>query len=179
MNGKAGKVLSRDFFRESSLKVAPLLLGKFLIRSYRGREIFGMITETEAYDGVEDRACHASRGCTERTKIMFGPPGHFYVYLVYGMYWMLNIVTGPSGHPAAVLIRGLRTEEDVIDGPGKVTGFMKIGKNFNGQFASPESGLWVEDRGVVIPVNRIKKSPRIGVQYAGEWAKKEWRFHLS
>ncbi len=133
-----------------------------------------MITETEAYDGLDDRASHASKGKTPRTEVMFGPPGHWYVYLIYGMYEMLNIVTGPEGYPSAVLIRGVQD----TDGPGKLTRQLGITRAFNTKAAAKEAGLWIEDRGIVIPQNSIIRLPRIGVAYAGKWAHKPWRFLL-
>ena len=133
-----------------------------------------MIIETEAYDGFDDLASHAARGRTARNEIMFGKPGHWYVYLIYGMYEMLNVVTGAEGYPSGVLIRGL----EGIDGPGKLTRELKVTRSLNTQSVSKESGLWIEDRGMVISPKRIRKTPRIGVAYAGKWAKKPWRFHI-
>ncbi|MFH1387587.1 MAG: DNA-3-methyladenine glycosylase [bacterium] len=169
------KLLSSNFFAAPTCEVAPQLLGKYLVRKHQGKETAYQIIEVEAYDGFEDKASHASRGRTKRTKIMFGEPGRFYVYLIYGMYWMLNIVTGPKDYPAAILIRGL----EGINGPGRLTKALKIDNKFNGKEASVENDLWFEDRGVIIPREEIKTSPRIGVAYAGEWAKKHYRFYLS
>lgn len=132
-----------------------------------------MVIETEAYDGHKDKASHASRGETPRNTPMFGEAGRFYVYLVYGMHEMLNIVTGPKGYPAAVLIRG------VIEatGPGKLTKHLKIKRTMNGKKAIPASGLWFEDRGVKIDKKNVKRTPRVGVSYAGKkWALKPYRF---
>ena len=103
---------------------------------------------------------------------MFGTAGHWYVYMIYGMYRMLNVVTGKEGYPAAVLIRGVLE----VEGPGKLTKKFGIDKRFNALPAIQKTGLWIEERGVVIPEKRIKRTPRIGVEYAGELAKKEWRF---
>ncbi len=169
------RLLNSSFFKAPTCEVAPKLLGKYLARKYRGKETAYQITEVEAYDGFEDKASHASRGKTKRNEVMFGPAGCFYVYLIYGMYWMLNIVTGPKDYPAAILIRGL----EEIDGPGKLTKVLNITDKLNGKEAIPENGLWFEDRGVVIPKKEIKTSPRIGVAYAGEWAKRQYRFYLS
>jgi len=178
------QILKADFFNRPVLRIAPDLLGKFLVRKKGRREIAVMITEVEAYDGTEDKACHASKGRTPRTEVMFGPAGYFYIYLCYGMYWMLNVVTGPKGYPAAVLIRGiipnLRTS-DVrrLNGPGKVTKELKIDKRFNALPARPDTGLWFEDRGVMVEEKNSKKTPRIGVSYAGPvWSKKKYRFVL-
>ena len=142
-----------------------------------------MITEVEVYDGPNDLASHASKGLTERTKVMFGPAGYWYVYLVYGMYRMLNIVTREKGYPAAILIRGItisnirKSDFLILDGPGKVTKYFQISKSFNGIKAAPKSGLWIEDGGVTISKKLIAKNERVGVDYAGPfWAKKNWRF---
>lgn len=133
-----------------------------------------MITEVEAYDGFNDKASHASRGQTERNKVMFGKAGYWYVYFTYGMHWMLNIVTGAKNYPAAILIRAT----DKVSGPGRLTKFLYIDKKLNSKIASCKSGLWIEDRGVVISKSKIKKAPRIGVAYAKEWAEKPYRFIL-
>lgn len=168
------KILARDFFERDTLVVARELLGKYLVRRIKGKEIAMMITEVEAYDGFEDKASHAHRGETARNKPMFGDAGVWYVYLVYGMYEMLNIVTGRKGYPAAILIRGVRE----ISGPGRLTKSLQISRAQNNKRAVFEYGLWIEDRGIIIPDNKIKKTPRIGVPYAGVWAKKRYRFVL-
>lgn len=179
------KILKPIFFNRSTLLVAQDLLGKFIIRQYparskdiqagrRGKNIFLMITEVEAYDGFTDKASHANRGQTERNKVMFGPAGYWYVYFTYGMHWMLNIVTREKYYPAAILIRGT----DKISGPARLTKFLHIDKKLNNKIASKKSGLWFEDRGVVVKKSQIKRSPRIGVDYAGAWAKKLYRFSL-
>lgn len=176
-----GKVLNKKFFERPVLAVAPDLLGKCLVREIDGEKRAHMITETEAYDGEKDLACHASRGRTARTEVMYGSAGMFYVYLVYGMHNMLNVVTGEKGYPAAVLIRGIRSMEDRadIEGPGRLTKNLSIDRNINGQLARPEAGLWFEDRGVKIPKAKIIRMPRIGVAYAGAWAGKKYRFLLA
>lgn len=167
------KVLGPDFFARPATAVAPDLLGKFLVRATKEGEEAHMIVETEAYEGLDDRASHASKGKTARTAVMFGPPGHWYVYLVYGMHEMLNIVTGPDGHPSAVLIRGV----EGVEGPGRLTKRLSITRAQNTSPATHETGLWIEDRGMRIPARYITKTPRIGVAYAGEeWAGKLWRF---
>ncbi len=134
-----------------------------------------MITGTEAYDGPYDLAYHASRGRTTRTEVMFGPAGHWYVYFIYGMYDMLNIVTGPKGYPSAVLIRAAGP----YFGPARLTKELKIDGTLNGKPLNKTNGLWVEDRGDEITSHRIQRTPRIGVAYAGKWAKKPWRFILN
>ncbi|MDD5751336.1 MAG: DNA-3-methyladenine glycosylase, partial [Candidatus Peribacteraceae bacterium] len=126
------RVLPTSFFRRPVLAVAPELLGKFLVRRMRGKIIAAMITEVEAYDGPEDKACHAHRGKTHRNAVMFGPAGRWYVYFVYGMHWMLNIVTGERGYPAAVLVRGVRE----CNGPAKLTKAFRIDGRLNGAPAS-------------------------------------------
>ncbi|MFH0820563.1 MAG: DNA-3-methyladenine glycosylase [Candidatus Peregrinibacteria bacterium] len=164
-------VLDHHFFNRPTLTVARELLGKFLVSEKNGVKTALMICEVEAYDGHEDRASHAHRGKTERTKVMFGPAGYWYVYLVYGMYWMLNIVTGPKEYPAAILIRGAGE----FDGPGKLTKAIGVDKTFNEKPAVRKTGLWIEDRGIT--VTSIKKTARIGVGYAGSvWSKKPYRF---
>ena len=177
------KLLSKKFFERSAVEVAENLIGKYLVSKKYGKFL---ITETEAYEGPDDLASHASKGRTKRTEVMFGEAGVFYVYLVYGMYYMLNVVCGKKGHPAAVLIRGvvpLEAAEMVfpasngIDGPGKVTKFLNMGKELNDKKAAPETGLWFEDSGLMITKTKIKKTPRVGVTYAGPvWSNKLWRF---
>jgi len=168
------RILSRQFFNRSAVSVAPELLGKFLVRKRKGVIENYLITETEAYDGPNDLASHASKGKTKRTEVMFGPAGYWYVYLIYGVYEMLNVVTGPEGYPSAVLIRGVKG----VDGPGKLTRQLGITRVFNKKTATKTSGLWIEDRGIVIPKTSIIQTSRIGVAYAGEWVKKPWRFVL-
>jgi len=168
------RILLPSFFERPALVIARELLGKYLVRRFNGVSSAHMITETEAYIGPQDLASHASKGLTPRTKIMFGTAGHFYVYFTYGMHWMLNIVTDKQDYPAAVLIRGL---ED-ISGPARLTKSLKIDKALNGASAVRRSGLWIEDRGAVIPARHIRRTPRVGVAYAGKWAEKPYRFLL-
>jgi DNA-3-methyladenine glycosylase len=172
------KVLDKTFFERPTLEVAESLLGKFLIKRYRGVEKAYMITEVEAYDGFEDKASHAHKGKTERNEVMFGEAGYWYVYLVYGMHNMLNIVTGEKEYPAAVLIRGVEYNGKRIDGPGKITKMLKIDRSFNKKKMEKKTGLWIEDRGVKIKKSDIKKTPRIGVDYSGSCSKKLYRFVL-
>ena len=174
----------RSLFRSSAFdrptcEVASSLLGSFLVRRIGRKSLSGMITEAEAYDGPLDKASHAHRGKTERNAVMFGPAGRWYVYLVYGMHWMLNIVTGEEGYPAAVLIRGVVLPDGtVLNGPAKVTGTFHIDRALNGATAGKRSGLWIEERGVVLPRKAILRTPRIGIPYAQEWALKPYRFIL-
>ncbi|MDI6820820.1 MAG: DNA-3-methyladenine glycosylase [Patescibacteria group bacterium] len=172
---KSAKVLTGKFFERSTLLVARELLGKYLCRRYHGKTIRLMITEVEAYDGPKDKASHAFRGLTPRTKVMFGPAGYWYVYFTYGMHFMLNIVTGKKGYPAAILIRGV----EGIGGPARVTRAFHINGKLNNKKATRTSGIWIEDEEVKIPPSRIKKGPRVGVAYAGPvWSKKKYRFLL-
>jgi DNA-3-methyladenine glycosylase len=166
--------LPASFFARPTLEVASDLLGKFLVRRTEEGEVIALpIHEVEAYDGFEDRASHAHRGVTPRTSVMFGPPGHFYVYLCYGMHWLLNVVTGPEGYPAAVLLRGAGP----FVGPARLTRGLAVNGSQNRAPAIEATGLWFEDRGVVPPVGEVEKTPRIGVAYAGpEWAAKPYRF---
>lgn len=174
------KILPNSFFEKSATEVAQKLLGKFLVRLTGKQEIAVMITEVEAYDGFKDKASHASHGKTKRNLPMFGPPGYWYVYLCYGMYWMLNIVTGPKNYPAAVLIRGVITKDGKnLNGPGKLTKFLKINRQFNGKRAEKKTGLWIQDSGKFSAKPKIHKGPRIGVDYAGSvWSKKHYRFWI-
>ena len=171
-----GRILRSDFFEnKNTAKTAQNLLGKFLVRKIGRKTVVYMITEVEAYCGLEDKASHAHRGKTNRNEPMFGSAGNWYVYLIYGMYQMLNIVTGPKNYPAAILIRGLEGG----NGPGKLTKRLKINKVLNNKKAVPKNGLWIEDRGVKIKKKDIKKSARIGVGYAGPvWSKKKLRFFI-
>lgn len=172
------KLLTTDFFNRPTLAVARELIGKYLVREVDGRREAYLIIETEAYDGFADKASHASRGKTPRNEPMFGAPGTTYVYFTYGMHWMLNIVCGEKEYPAAVLIRGLASDESNLKGPARLTKALKIDKTLNGQKLGKKSGLWIEDRGTVVPAKNIKKTPRIGIAYADEYAHKPWRFVL-
>ncbi len=167
-----GLILEQAFFARPALTVARDLLGKVLVRERGGERIEGIITETEAYVGPHDLACHASKGMTPRTAVMFGPAGHWYVYFIYGIHWMLNVVTDTEGYPSAVLFRGVQQ----YSGPARLTKALAIDKSLNGLPASEGAGLWVEDRGLVVPRKRLQRTARIGVDYAGPWATKPYRF---
>ncbi len=169
------RILTQDFFNRPTLIVAEELIGKFLVRKIENREVAHMITEVEAYDGFKDKASHAHRGKTPRNAIMFDEAGNWYVYLCYGMYHMLNIVTGPKDFPAAVLIRGV----EEISGPGRLTRALQISKKENTLPVKRQSGLWIEDRGITIPKKDILRTPRIGINYAEEWIEKPYRFIIS
>lgn len=162
--------LSREFFRQDAVTVAQSLIGKTLVRVFEdGMEARYPITITEAYLGGEDLACHASKGCTPRTQVMFGDGGYVYVYLIYGMYWMLNFVTGEQDHPQAVLICGIGN----ITGSGRVGREMKLDKSFYGEDLLTSDRIWVEDSFFSPEFQSVK---RVGVDYAGEWKDKLWRF---
>jgi len=180
--------LPRSFYERSTLDVARQLLGKYLVRRHPEGNTVGRIVETEAYVGPEDKACHASKGRTARTEVMFGRAGHAYVYLVYGFHHMLNIVTEAVEFPAAVLIRAaepiqgiptmqsrrdIATLRDLASGPGKLCQAFAIDRTLNGHDLCG-SVLYLEDRGEAAP--RVVTTPRIGVDYAGPWKRKLWRF---
>jgi DNA-3-methyladenine glycosylase len=161
--------------QKKTVALARWLLGKHLVRRWPdGREDARLITETEAYHGESDLACHARAGRTPRTAVMYGPGGVWYVYLCYGIHEMLNLVVGPADWPAAVLIRAV----EGATGPGRVTKTMGINRELNAQPATSEvSGLWIEDRGIRVPGAQVKRTARIGVDYAGPiWSAKPWRF---
>jgi len=139
--------------------------------------IAAKITETEAYCGPDDLASHASKGLTHRTKLMFGPAGYSYVYLIYGMYHCLNFVTEPAGFPAAVLIRTVELPHNHGSGPGKLCREFKIDMALNGLSAGNKK-LWIEDRKEVVLPAHVKTGKRIGIEYAGDWQHKLWRFTL-
>lgn len=178
------KKLSPIFFERDTLAVAKGLLGKFLVRKLRGREISLMITEVEAYDGRNDSASHARSGKTARNTPMFGKPGHWYVYFTYGMHWLINIVTREADYPAAVLIRGGFTvspdgEPIYVNGPARVAKFLKINGKFSSLPANSKTNFWIEDRGIRISAKKIRRGPRIGIDHAGKiWANKPWRFSV-
>jgi len=184
-------ILSRNFYSRNTLKVAQELLGCFLVRKYRRKTIRVMITETEAYRGEDDLASHASRGRTPRTEVMYGEPGHAYVYIIYGMYFCLNVVTEKKDYPAAVLIRGVAVGDSIsnwrsnlhIDGPGKLCRFLKIDKKLNQWDLTRGEKLWIASPRMVRlgrkKLNlKIIKSKRIGVDYAKHCKKYLWRFYL-
>ena len=172
------KLLPRDYFNRPTLTVARSLVGKYLVRSIDGQETAGRIIEVEAYVGPRDKACHASKGKTQRTEVMFGPGGLAYVYLIYGMYHCLNVVTEREAFPAAVLIRAIEVDGVLIDGPGRLCRALQIDRSLNRIDLTAQESLWFEDRGGRIFRQQIAALPRIGVDYAGEWAKKPWRFRL-
>lgn len=164
---------SRDFFDRPADRVARELIGAVLaVRGDDGRVTRHVVFETEAYLGAHDLACHGSKGMTTRNAVMFGPAGHWYVYLCYGIHWMLNVVTGAEGVPAAVLIRGA----GAYAGPGRVTKGLGIDRSFNGRPVGKRARMWLEPGVIEIPRRRIERTPRIGVGYAGAWAEKPLRY---
>ena len=173
--------LPSSFYNRDTLAVARDLLGCLLIRQLNGELMAARIVETEAYRGSEDSACHAHRRKTPRTEAMFGPPGHAYVYLVYGMHWLLNVVTQPEGNPCAVLIRAVEpvigepamrewrsvAGRNLSNGPGKLTRALRIDKALYGhdmtQIGKPLDGLWIAQGE---PPSAIDTGPRVGIDYA-------------
>jgi DNA-3-methyladenine glycosylase len=185
--------LPRQFFAHPTLQVARELLGARLVRLEIGERTAGIIVETEAYIGEEDLGCHASAGRTPRTQVMYGPPGHAYVYFTYGMHWMLNFVTEAEGSPAAVLIRGIiptegiariaarragRPREQWTDGPAKICQALNINRAQNGaDLCDPEAEIFVEF-GVNIPDSSVTNRPRVGLNSVPEpWKSMPWRFN--
>ncbi len=168
------RVLQQSFFERSTVDVAHDLIGMQLCRRLdSGKILRARIVETEAYDGFEDKASHAHKGATTRNVVMFGPPGRAYIYLCYGVHWLLNVTTREKGYPAAVLIRGV---EDCL-GPGRLTKRLQVTGALNGQLLTRAGGLWIEDAGERVPEGAIQALPRVGVDYAGEeWAAMPWRF---
>ncbi len=171
--------VSNTFFNRPALVVAKELLGCYLVRTIEGETVRYMITETEAYVGPHDLASHSSKGRTKRTEVMYQEPGTIYVYLIYGMHNMLNIVTDEKDYPAAVLIRAVEHDGEPIIGPGNVAKHMRIDRMINGKMLGKESNLWFEKSSKKI-TRKIKRTPRIGVAYAGPiWAEKKYRFILT
>jgi DNA-3-methyladenine glycosylase len=181
-------IIPREFYNRSTLIIARELIGSRLVRMLDGKKLVGLITETEAYIGEKDLGCHAKAGRTARTAVMYGSPGHAYVYFTYGNHWMLNVVTEREGFPAAVLLRAIqpiegaeimtrrRSGRDTF-GPGKLTQAMAISKSENGvDLTNAESGLWIEPAQVV-PDRLVTKGPRVGLNNVPEpWKSKPWRF---
>ncbi len=189
-----GALLPASYYQRPVVDVARDLIGKLLVRQLEGFRVSGLICETEAYDGEQDRACHARSGRTDRNSVMYGKAGRAYVYFTYGMHWMLNCVCGPEGYPAAVLIRALIpqegleiiarrragiSEKDWCSGPARLTRAFAIGRECNNiDLTDNQSGLFVEDK-PGIPEENIIRTQRIGIQYAGEpWVSLPWRYVL-
>ncbi len=184
--------LSREFYLQDTLTVARDLLGKSLTFVREGIRLSGMIVETEAYLGEIDLACHSSKGRTRRTEVMYGEAGHAYVYLIYGIHELFNVVTRPKGHPEAVLIRALEpleslevmksnyppknTGQKLCNGPGKLTKALGITRKYNGHDLLNDP-LWIEPYKTIRP-EEIVASKRIGLKCAKEWQDKDYRFHI-
>ncbi len=166
--------LERSFYLRPTLQVARDLVGKFLVHNIGDKIYAAQITETEAYCGPDDLACHGRFGRTKANEVLFWPGGHAYVYLIYGMYYMLNITTENEGYPSAVLLRAL--DYPRADGPGKLCRAFHITKEKHNGMEVTGDALWIEDRGLHPKAIRGK---RIGVDYAGPWAKRPWRFRLA
>ncbi|MDP2324997.1 MAG: DNA-3-methyladenine glycosylase [Gammaproteobacteria bacterium] len=170
--------LTRSFYSRDTAVVAQALLGKLVVHAVRGVPRVGRIVETEAYLGSHDRAAHSCRGLTPRTAVMFGPPGHAYVYLVYGMHHCLNVVTEPEGHGAAVLIRALEPVRGLAgktSGPGLLCKALGVDRRLSGVDLLGERLYLADPGGEAITV---VKRPRIGVDYAGSWARRLLRFYI-
>lgn len=188
------KQLEREFYRQNTLQVARELLGQRLVRVENGLRLAGIISEAEAYRGEEDQACHARAGLTKRTKVMYGQPGHAYVYFTYGMHWMLNFVTEAEGYPAAVLIRAILPVEGLdriavrranipaqswTNGPAKICQALGInGSQHGADLCASEAEIFVE---IVQTVDQssITTGPRVGLNNVPEpWKSIPWRFRL-
>ncbi|MEX0918774.1 MAG: DNA-3-methyladenine glycosylase [Candidatus Paceibacterota bacterium] len=170
-------LLKKSFYEQSAPIVARQLLGKYLVGQTSDGPLALMITETESYGGAEDLASHAAGGKkTKRNEVMYGPPGHWYVYLVYGLHYMLNVVTEPAGRPAGRVIRAVAETA----GPGRVGKLFEVNREDNREPANqPNSRLVIEDRGFKVQSRDIVTGPRIGVSYAGPvWSQKPFRFYL-
>lgn len=176
----ASRKLPRSFYDRDTVAVAQELLGKHLVHVVAGVQRVGRIVEVEAYLGPHDLAAHSARGLTPRTRVMFGPPGHAYVYLIYGMHWCMNVVTQAEGQASAVLLRAVEPVKNIearTQGPALLCKAMGIDKRLNGQdLLSDELHIAApEEEG---PAIRIVKRPRIGVDYAGHWARRLLRFYI-
>ena len=172
------KKLERDFYVRGTLTVARELIGKHLVHDDGKQRRVGRIVETEAYRGPKDLAAHSSKGRTARTEVMYGPPGFAYVYFIYGFWNCLNAVTSAQGTPHAVLLRALEPVSGIADktwGPGLLCRAMAIDRALNGADLCGDV-LWIERPGGRERRARIGRSPRIGVEYAGPWADRPWRF---
>lgn len=191
--------LEQDFFARPTRTIARELLGQRLVREIEGQRLSGTIVETEAYIGPTDTANHASKGRTARTEVMFGPPGRTYVYLIYGIYYMLNITTGQEGFPAAVLIRAIEPQEGIeimrahrqkanrppvkvahlTNGPGKLCQALRVDKTLHNWELSMGRKLWLEAAPPVAGAD-VAAGPRIGIDYADPQDRTApWRFWIA
>jgi DNA-3-methyladenine glycosylase len=177
--------LSRDVYNRPTLAVARDLLGKFIVHQHRGRQRSAMITEVEAYRGPQDLASHARLGRrTARVEPLYADGGTTYVYLVYGLHWLLNFSTAGAGRPEAVLVRGVLggtvDAPELVVGPGRVTRHLAIDRRLDGVDATDSDRLWLEDRGTLIPAQALRRGPRVGIDYSGAyWAARPWRFWIN
>ena len=171
--------LPRDFYERDTITVARELLGKYLVHISRGVERIGRIVEVEAYLGPHDLAAHSSKGKTKRTKVMFGPAGHAYVYMIYGMYRCMNVVTEPEGHASAVLLRAVEPVKNIdgrTQGPGLLCKAMHIDLRLNGHNLLSDD-FHIAANPMAEPLAIVKR-PRVGVAYAGHWARRLLRFYI-
>lgn len=171
-------ILKRAFFEKDTIQVAKNILGCFLVRKKGRKTIRARITEVEAYIGEDDLACHASKGRTARTETMYGEAGHAYIYLIYGMYHCLNIVTEKKDFPAAVLIRAVEIEgvpKEKTNGPGKVSRELGIDRSLNGWDVTKGERLWLEP-GQPLNHETIRAMKRVGIDYAKHCRHYLWRF---
>ena len=188
--------LPRSFYERLAPDVAPDLLGCLLVRSVNGRRLVGRILETEAYQGEEDQACHARVGLTARTAVMYGPPGHAYIYFTYGMHWLLNAVTSQPGVPSAVLIRSVEAIEGLdqleffrphlagtagwLNGPAKVAQAFNLTGLLNAvDLCDPASPLLIES-GARPQASQVLRGPRVGISSVPEpWRSLPWRWSFT
>ncbi len=186
--------LGLEFYAPPADQVARALLGMRLVRMLSGQRVSAIVSETEAYRGEQDQACHARAGRTARTAVMYGPPGRAYIFFTYGMHWMLNVVCELEGYPAAVLLRAIQVEEgsDQVarrragipprawtDGPAKLCRALDISGSLNGlDLTRPNGQLWIEPA-PSIPETIVLRGPRVGIDYAAEpWLSIPWRFRI-
>ncbi len=175
------KKLTRSFYTQSTLQAAKELLGKYIVRKIGNKKLVGKIIETEVYIGPQDKASHAFGGkVTPRNRAEYFVGGHIYIYLVYGIYWQMNISTSGEGKPECVLIRAMEPEEGEIslaNGPGKFCRYLKLDKSFYGEDLTKSKRIWLEDRGEKIKSCQILATKRIGIDYAGSyWSRRKLRF---
>src|SRR3990167_3039725 len=171
--------LQREFYNRKTILVAKELLGKVLVHEVNRIQHIAKIVEVEAYLGPQDLAAHSARGLTERTKVMFGPPGHAYVYMIYGMYFCVNVVTEREGHASAVLLRAVEPVKNIAgrtQGPGLLCRAMRIDRRLNGCDLTGKS-FYLAAPAKTEPVTIVKR-PRVGVDYAGHWARRHLRFYI-
>lgn len=175
------KILEKKFYQRPTLDVARDLLGCVIVRKIGKKEMRAMITDVEAYIGEDDLACHASKGRTKRSEVLYGEAGHAYVYLIYGMYHIMNVVTEEKDFPAAVMIRAVKMEgTDYVrtNGPGKVCRALQIGKELHGWDMTKGERLWIEKRTASISAEDIVADRRVGIDYAKHCKEYPWRFAL-